>query len=408
MSSDLIGLNSILLVSLLFIIIGSLKPSISKIIYVALFIRVLLILLNHYVIDLPDSSKDARSYESDAWEWAQNGFSNLSNYYTGPDAEFISWMIAIPYSLFGRSILMAESISLLFGMGSIYLGWLLAKNLWDNRTAIKVAWILALFPSLVLYSVLTMREVFVYFFLLVAMFGVVQWARVGGYKSVILAMFGFTGATFFHGAMFIGFIVFLLIAMKRNFLTSLKLIIVGRLNPKTFIVILISMIILTLYFSNKIRISKIGTFKDSLQILNLNRATDTRLAGEAAYPKWTIINSPAEILYKSPVRALYFLFAPFPWDIKKSTHLIGLIDGLCYMTLVFLILLNLKVIWKDPALRIILLILSCYFFIFGIGVSNFGTGIRHRSKFFIELVILAAPFIPRFIFLKKKLRKNLR
>lgn len=405
MNIDLIGLNTILLVSLLFIFIGSRKPSISKIIYVALSIRVLLILLNNYVIDLPDSRKDARSYESDAWEWAQNGFSNLSNYYTGPDAEFISWMIAIPYSLFGRSILMAQSISLLFGMGSIYLGWLLAKKIWDNRTAIKVAWILALFPSLLLYSVLTMREVFVYFFLLVAMFGVVQWARVGGYRPVILAMFGFTGATFFHGAMFLGFIVFLLIAMKKNFLVLLNLITVGRLNFKTLIVILLSLIILTLYFSNKIRISKIGTFKDSLQILNLNRATDTRLAGGAAYPEWTIINSPAEILYKTPVRALYFLFSPFPWDIKKKVHLVGMIDGLFYMALVFLIFRNLKVIWKDPALRIILLILFCYFLIFGIGVSNSGTGLRHRSKFFIELVILAAPFIPRFVFFKKKLKK---
>ena len=119
MNIDLIGLNTILLVSLLFIFIGSRKPSISKIIYVALSIRVLLILLNNYVIDLPDSRKDARSYESDAWEWAQNGFSNLSNYYTGPDAEFISWMIAIPYSLFGRSILMAQSISMFFGIACV-------------------------------------------------------------------------------------------------------------------------------------------------------------------------------------------------------------------------------------------------------------------------------------------------
>ncbi len=129
------------------------------------------------------------------------------------------------------------------------------------------------------------------------------------------------------------------------------------------------------------------------------------MSGGAAYPEWTIINSPTEILYKTPVRALYFLFSPFPWDIKKKVHLVGMIDGLFYMALVFLIFRNLKVIWKDPALRIILLILFCYFLIFGIGVSNFGTGLRHRSKFFIELVILAAPFIPRFVFFKKKLKK---
>ena len=78
-------------------------------------------------------------------------------------------------------------------------------------------------------------------------------------------------------------------------------------------------------------------------------------------------------------------------------------DAFLYMILVYLIFRNRKVIWEDTALKIILLILISYFLIFGIGVSNFGTGLRHRSKFVIELIILAAPLIPRFIFLKKKL-----
>lgn len=406
MTIDLIGLNAILLVSLFCILIGSLKPEIAKIIYVALSLRILLIIINNYVIGLPDSTKDARSYHEDARIWAQDGFFNLSSYYTGPDAEFISWMIAIPYSLFGSSVMMAQSISLLFGISSIYLGWLLAKRLWDNRTAVKVAWIIALFPSLTLYSVLVMREVYIYFFLLIAIFGVVNWVKVGGFKPIFVAMFGFTGATFFHGAMFLGFIIFLIIVMRKSIFKTLKLFIFGLFSFKAFIVVLLSLSVLILYFSNKIKISKIGTFEESLQILNLNRATDTRLQGEAAYPEWTIINSPVEILYKTPFRVLYFLFAPFPWSVKKGAHIIGLIDGLCYMILVFLILRNIKTIWRDPALRIVLIILFCYFCIFGIGVSNFGTGLRHRSKFFIELTILAAPFIPRFVFFKNKIKKK--
>ena len=65
------------------------------------------------------------------------------------------------------------------------------------------------------------------------------------------------------------------------------------------------------------------------------------------------------------------------------------------------IFLNRKNIWRDPALRIILLILICYFLVFGIGVSNFGSGIRHRSKFIFGLILLAGPFLPKF-FLSKK------
>ena len=77
---------------------------------------------------MPDTSADAESFEIDAWKIAQNGFVNLLDYYPGVSNSFYSWMIAIPYSLFGRSVLMVQSISLLFGIGCIILGWEVAKK----------------------------------------------------------------------------------------------------------------------------------------------------------------------------------------------------------------------------------------------------------------------------------------
>ena len=102
------------------------------------------------------------------------------------------------------------------------------------------------------------------------------------------------------------------------------------------------------------------------------------------------------------MRAVYFIFSPFPWDVSKPRHLIGVLDSFLYMILVYFIFRNRKVIWNDPALRIILIVLIAYIIIYGVGVSNFGSSIRHRSKFAIELILLAAPLIPRFIFFKKK------
>ena len=72
------------------------------------------------------------------------------------------------------------------------------------------------------------------------------------------------------------------------------------------------------------------------------------------------------------------------------------------MCLSFIILRNIKTIWRDPISRTILIILLSYIFVFGFGVGNFGTGIRHRSKFVIMFILLAAPFIPKFVFLKKE------
>ena len=71
------------------------------------------------------------------------------------------------------------------------------------------------------------------------------------------------------------------------------------------------------------------------------------------------------------------------------------------MYLTLLIFQNRKNIWKDPALRIFLLILLSYVSVFGIGAGNFGTGIRHRSKFAVLFILLAAPFIKKLIFNNK-------
>ena len=137
---DLIGVTSILTISLITFFIGSMWRGIRTILFVALIVRSLLIILGNYIV-LPDSNGDG--YESVAWTLSQNGLLNVLINFKGPNSYFISWIIAIPYSIFGRSLLLAQSISLFFGMGCIFLSWLLAKKIFDMRVASKVGWIVA-------------------------------------------------------------------------------------------------------------------------------------------------------------------------------------------------------------------------------------------------------------------------
>jgi len=400
--SDILGFTSIAFVSTLTLIAGLLRPNIFRILFIALILRIVVMLIGHYLVDLPSSTADARSFERYAWSLAQSGFFNVMNNYTGPNAKFISWLIAIPYSLFGRSVLMAQSISLIFGMSSIYLGWKTAKIIWDVQIANKVAWAIALFPSLILYSVLVLREVYISFFLLVALYGVVSWIKNNDFKSLILIFLGFFAATFFHGAMLVGALTFLTIIGAMSFISFLKLLFKYRIKMKNLMVFLIFVILSSIYLSGKITVSYLGSFESISKIDNLLLKTNNSTRGEASYPEWTMIHSFNELFYKGPIRSLYFVFSPFPWDVKKPYHLIGLLDAFLYMYLVFLIFQNRKIIWKDPALRVLLIILLSYLIVFGVGVGNFGTGIRHRTKFTIIFILLAAPLIKRLIFKKNK------
>tara|TARA_B110000305_G_scaffold68807_1_gene77215 strand:- start:651 stop:1874 length:1224 start_codon:yes stop_codon:yes gene_type:complete len=403
---NLVDFFSILLLIIITLFIALRWPAVSKILLIALAVRLIFLFVNNHIFYLPDGDMDAKNFEQLAWKHSQDGFYDNFNNYSGPGAYFYSFMLAIPYSLFGRSILLVQSLSILVGIGSVFLGWLVAKKLWDNSTAIKVAWSIALFPSIVSYSVLTMREVYISFFLLLAMYGIINWVRSNNYKSIFLIFIGFMGATFFHGASIIGLFVFLFIVALDSFKKTFKSLLTLRINLQILIFIIFSSTILGLYFTNKISLPYIQTFSISSNPSFLKETINLKVKGDAAYPEWTKIDSNIELFYKIPIRSVYFLFSPFPWDVKKKYHVIGVLDSFLYMILVYLIFRNRKAIWKDPALRIILIILLAYIIVYGVGVGNFGSGIRHRSKFAIELILLAAPLIPRFIFLnKKKIKK---
>ena len=401
---DITGFAFILLVSLISLLMALRYKEITAIIIVALIVRIIFILIGHYIYPLPDSTGDAATFESLSSKLASNGFFNLIDLYEGPSSQFISWFIAVFYSLFGRSILMAQSISLFLGICCIFLAWNLGKKLWDKQTAKKIAWTTALFPSLVLYSVLVMREVYFCFFLLIALNGVCDWVKQETFKSFILALSGFVGGVFFHGSVIVGAIIFIIfvggVTLKKIFISLINL----RINSLNLMIFLIFLGIVQLYITNKISVSYLGDFK-SLQ--NMERyliATSIATRGNASWPEWTIINSYTEAFYKGPIRSLYFLFSPFPWEIKDIKHIIGMLDSFFYMYFVYLIIFNIKNIWRDRSLRIMLIILMAFIFVFGIGVGNFGTGIRHRSKFVIMIILLAAPLIRRLIVFKKTIK----
>jgi hypothetical protein len=210
---------------------------------------------------------------------------------------------------------------------------------------------------------------------------------------------GFIGATLFHGAMFVGALVVVTIVAIKYLKNFIKLLINNKISIKNIILTSILVIILGLYTSNKISIYYLGSFSSVNKELLLSK-TSLALSGDASWPEWLKAKSGIELIYKAPVRSIYFVFSPFPWDVKKTKHLIGMFDAFLYMYLSFLVLINIKVIWRDPALRIVLILLLSYLTVFGFGVGNFGTGIRHRLKFAFLFILLAAPLIKRIIFIK--------
>ena len=402
MNFDINGLSSLIIVTIFIYFLAKRNPSLATILYVALIFRVFVILLSESLIVLPDSVGDAGRFELRAYELSKLSISNLLINYPGFDRFFISWFIAIFYSLFGNSELMAKALCFFFGMYSIYLGYIVSKKIWGPNISKKVGWILALFPTLILYSCIILREAYIYFFLLVALNGIVDWIRLKNFRSFTKLFLGFIIAAHFHGAMVIGLITFFLVIFFQNLRKLFIYITRLNINIKTlsFFIILLSLSIIV--YIKEIKVPKIGSLtnfdeKIDLILTQINNVDK----GTAKYPKWAVPENRNELYYKNYIRIIYFIGAQYPWDINKLDHVIGFLDGIFYLALTFLIIRNRKVILSDPTLKVILLILISYLVVYSIGVGNFGTGIRHRSKFVFMFILLAGSLLPKITLYKK-------
>ena len=74
---DLLGFFSLGIITFLTLLISLRWPSVSKILFVALFVRIVVLLIGHYLFPLPDAGADAFRFEDRAWGYAQNGFDNI-------------------------------------------------------------------------------------------------------------------------------------------------------------------------------------------------------------------------------------------------------------------------------------------------------------------------------------------
>ena len=398
-----------LLIIFSFILVWSKKyPYAKNFLLLAFFLRATCVVLHQYdLITLPDSQSDAQKFEGLARDFSRNSGLSVVFSFFNTDSFLISRIISIFYTIFVESKFIAQGISVALGTASVYLVYHLSLILWDHNSAKKAAWVMAIFPSIVLYSSLILREVYVVFFLLIALIGIVKFFENKNITSLLQVVFSFYILMFFHGPTSIGGIIFLsylslgLIRKQINKFYKLKF------NILSISLICILLIPLGLFLNNNITIPYLPSPETLLNLEYFKIRTNLGINDTAAYPSWLVINNNYEFFTKIIFRIFYFLYSPFVWDIKNISHVIGLIDGMFYFVLTIYVLRNWRTVWANPITRFLIILFISYTIIYGLGVGNFGTGIRHRSKFVMMLIVLAAPKIHKLIFSgKKKLYKR--
>ena len=385
------GLIASLLAFLAVVAFAFKARQVRNVLLVALILRIGLAFFHYFIAPLPDSQADAIMFESTARQWAAEGWQGLLSHWQS-GALLYSWLVSLLYLLFGPSTLLAQVINVFLGIMIVYLVWRIGSELFDERMGKIASWIVCLFPTLNLYSALTMREAPFVFLLVLGVWRGVRWIKESKVKDFFWAVFFLVLATGLHlGAWpVIWGLGLWSIGKGFNQLFRAKSRPWGSLGELAIVGAACAFIVLCRWGWDKGGVFEVG-------VSTVQRAY---AIGRAAYLQNLVAKNVFDLFWQVPLRLIYFLFTPFPWMVKEKVDLLGLFDAFLYLAIgVFIVYSMLLAYRRERRVFIggcfVLMLFIFSLVAFAIVTSNYGAAVRHRAKFLPILAVLASPGIIR-------------
>lgn len=354
-------------------------PAILRLIMLGLLLRASASLVQAFVVGLPESGVDALRFEAEGWLRFQGGLSSILQGIFQEHTDIFGSLIGLAYWIVGaRSPLLIQAINVVLGTLVVANVFKISTILGGQRTATRATAIAAAFPTLVLYSALVLREAPVAFFVSYSALATVRWVVSGRLRHVLVAIgAAVCGALFHSGALaLLPAILIVGLTTRPGELPALR----GSRNPapRALLSRVTVTVAVALAFTAVVALG-IGTQK--LQPANLDIAMSADYGGGGAqYLAGWSANSLLEMAGQMPVRLLYFVASPFPWQVRTPGHFVGLADSLLYVGVLMLLASNSRLVWHDRRLRALVVLSACMLTVFAAGTLNFGTALRHRAK----------------------------
>lgn len=299
--------------------------------------------------------------------------------------------LALSFFVFHDSMIAGRLLSTIFGALTIYQLYQLTKTLYDYKTANITAFLVVFSPYYCWMSISILRESISLFFI-VWIFRLWQLYEIQpAFKLRVLFLF----ALFYLGLLrpeIMLFIIMVMVITKTIFNPN------WRVNFIIKGISLATCVLIMLFISAKIlqseELTQLKATK-GIQMAQLDylakRIQGSSEAG-SSYGAGIQYTSYWGALKYMPLLIVYFMASPFPWQVTKASHALGLLDSMVLWMLYFLFLLEFKSFiqrnkkWAGIIFTYILLGASCASVIQG----NMGAALRHRMLFTILIIPFAA------------------
>ena len=365
----------------------------------AYLIRMAMAYVHAYVVPLPDSQFDAIRFERVAWMWAKDG-QCFDDFTTG--SLLYSWIGSCVYLVVGRAALVLQLINCLFGALIVLVGMRTTRLLPHVRSFDRgVGWAIALYPSLVLYSAIMMREVAVVFCFGVSVYRLTRWATDGGYRYAVWAIVWVVVSQLFHTGMIaatvmvVGVVMYFTVSENWRGLARIHIRVQdARIAAASLVVAgtligLGALAVIRGFGLDKLQqLTEVGV--NFVEVLGVWQENVAR--GRASYLGSLQPDSWIDVLVQAPVRLVYLLGAPFAWMVGGLRDLWGLLDG-TFLLILCALLVKHSIrgrTWRKRAYSTVALVVAVAIIGFSVVTSNYGTAFRHRAKFVPSLFVLYA------------------
>jgi hypothetical protein len=389
LSNILVTFDSLLII--LFIFPGTKKDIVKFIFFIFFLLRILLLYIDYYgkeFINVFHSGGDSERF----YLWGIDISKNLSMMNEISYTRYTDFL-GILYWIIGDQRLFSQFINVILGMWSIFVLYKILDlfNFKDSKKLFFLA-LYGFYPQNIILSSILLREALIQFFFIYSIFFFSKWLMTNNKINIFLTLLFVLLCSLFHSGMLLSLLVygymFLFLDITTNrfnysfkrltlffICCGLSLAFIARdsslLNEK-----------FSILQTNEYDLSLIETYKSNSGIEE----------GGSNYLKNFEINSAVDFLTLVPLKIIYFIFSPMPYDVRGIGDIAAvLIDSSFYYFLFFKIIWSRKLI-SNNLFRIFPKIFFILFLVvslgFAIGTENSGTAMRHRAKIFPALLMV--------------------
>jgi len=289
-----------------------------------------------------------------------------------------------------------QATNLVVGTINICLATLLVRKHISQAAATGAAVLLCLYPFSAFNSVVALREEFAILFFVAGLVSLMKWVDRRSIAPFFLANGFFVLASFVHP----GFIGAVIAAAGYFMVTAVKDLGRGGDRRSSMISALVGFVMFlgaVVVLASGVQLGKgieLSLDPDALAG-TIEGKFERESMGGSAYPAFVAQGNPISSPWLIFARMAYLLYSPFPWDVRSAVHIGGLLVGFLYLWLSMRAWRAWRTGLIGGRMRVLGWIFLALTLVFAIGTTNSGTAVRHKTKFFPLLVILAAPTFRR-------------